>query len=56
VFPRFFEMRSKHHLIMTHPGADDRPDDPIASARCREAKVLETYRAPSAIAEQFVVR
>jgi predicted glycoside hydrolase/deacetylase ChbG (UPF0249 family) len=55
VFPRFLDMASEHHLVMTHPGADDRLDDPIALARPREAKVLETYRTPPTIADRLVL-
>jgi predicted glycoside hydrolase/deacetylase ChbG (UPF0249 family) len=43
VFPRFFDRASDHHVIMTHPGADDRAGDPIAKARVREAGFLESY-------------
>ena len=43
-FPRFFEAASDHHVIMLHPGTDDRADDPIAEARMREAAFLERYR------------
>ena len=47
VFPRFFKGASDHHVIMVHPGADDRAGDLIASARVREAAFLEAYRPPS---------
>jgi chitin disaccharide deacetylase len=43
-FPRFFERASDHHVIMVHPGTNDRADDPIAEARVREAAFLERYR------------
>ncbi|MBV1688781.1 ChbG/HpnK family deacetylase [Novosphingobium sp. G106] len=45
-FPRFFDGASDHHVIMLHPGAADRADDPIAEARVREAAFLECYRPP----------
>ncbi|HEX8055464.1 MAG TPA: ChbG/HpnK family deacetylase [Novosphingobium sp.] len=45
-FPRFFNGASDHHVIMLHPGAADRADDPIAEARVREAAFLERYRPP----------
>lgn len=48
-FPRFFDGASDHHVIMLHPGAADRADDPIAEARVREAAFLEHYR-PTGIA------
>lgn len=48
VFPRFFAGASDHHVIMTHPGADDRVGDPIAKARIREAAFLEAREFPFA--------
>jgi predicted glycoside hydrolase/deacetylase ChbG (UPF0249 family) len=50
VFPRFFDGASNHHVIMLHPGAGDRADDPIAEARVREAAFLERYRPPGFVA------
>lgn len=54
-FPRFFDRASDHHVIMVHPGAADRADDPIAEARVREAAFLERYRAPEIAAASPLV-
>jgi hypothetical protein len=50
VFQRFFDSASDHHVIMTHPGAADRVDDPIARARVREASFLEAHKPLTVIA------
>ncbi len=40
LFPRFLGAPGLRHLVMCHPGADDRAGDVIAAARVREAAAL----------------
>lgn len=42
IFPRFLAAPGEVHLVMCHPGADDRPGDAIAAARVAEAAALRT--------------
>ena len=42
IFPRFLVAPGDLHLVMCHPGADDRPGDTIAAARVIEAAALAT--------------
>lgn len=39
-FPAFLRRPAAHHLVMVHPGSDDRPGDTIGAARVREAAFL----------------
>lgn len=41
LLPRFVRRPGERHLVMCHPGADDRPGDAIATARVREAAALD---------------
>ena len=40
LLPRFLAAPGQTHLVMCHPGADDRPSDTIAAARVAEAAAL----------------
>ena len=40
LLPRFLAAPGEAHLVMCHPGADDRPGDSIAAARVGEAAAL----------------
>lgn len=46
LFPRFLRRPGTLHLVICHPGAGERPGDPIAAARIREARAL--HRLPIA--------
>lgn len=39
-FPAFLRRPGQHHMVMVHPGSDDRPGDSIGAARVREAAYL----------------
>ena len=39
-FPGFLRRPGQHHVVMVHPGSDDRPGDTIGAARVREAAYL----------------
>lgn len=52
IFPAFLRRPGALHLVMCHPGTDDRPGDAIAAARVGEAQALARLPIAALAAQQ----